>query len=396
MASAITRALTMIYTLCLLTLLTRIQLNLLGRRNYLSSVVSLATPTKEGSKISLENRDDDSMEQDYGNDFETNRKYLTFSWWLLHRGWEQIREQVEEAVNKAFANLSPRDDITFQQLADLILQVRKQVEGATEDERKKRKWLDSLLPPTSEESTILRESASSGATSPEGDDAQTHDFSTVNPSLRRLLDETSDLIESPTFTHVLTLILDAAFSHLVDAKVGAQVFGMPEQAPSLADQFTFTQRVQDVTDEPEPDEWKTKTTKLATPMAIFTRQAHAIGSGGSISNMINEPATDAAGASASAAGESNDYLMAIEAVQDLNAFAAVVYSSNFQFEDFDAPAPEQRPANQETGSFVNIEKPTVAVEDNAALTMVPSTDGAERNLETAWGKALAKEDGQQA
>ena len=34
----------------------------------------------------MENRDDDNYDNMYGNDFETNRKYLTFSWWLLHRG----------------------------------------------------------------------------------------------------------------------------------------------------------------------------------------------------------------------------------------------------------------------------------------------------------------------
>src|SRR5436305_9383736 len=69
MLAAITRAFTLIYTLALLTLLTRIQLNLLGRRSYLSSVVSLATGGVEQSTISLENHDDDNQDQAYGSDF---------------------------------------------------------------------------------------------------------------------------------------------------------------------------------------------------------------------------------------------------------------------------------------------------------------------------------------
>jgi peroxin-3 len=134
--AAISRAFTLIYTLSLLTLLTRIQLNLLGRRNYLASVVSLASPPRQGSKINLENRDDDNFEQAYGNDFETNRKYLSFSWWLLHRGCKEIMEKVTAAVKEVFGPLNPREDITLQKLSELTVLVRKKIEGFTEEDRK--------------------------------------------------------------------------------------------------------------------------------------------------------------------------------------------------------------------------------------------------------------------
>ena len=133
---AITRSFTLIYTLSLLTLLTRIQLNLLGRRNYLSSVVSLASCSPNDASISLENHDDDRAEQSYGNDFETNRKFLTFSWWLLHRGWRKVMEKVEAAVKEVFGPLNPREDISFERLSSLVVEVRKMVEGATEEDRK--------------------------------------------------------------------------------------------------------------------------------------------------------------------------------------------------------------------------------------------------------------------
>ncbi|KAI7554727.1 Peroxin-3, partial [Hortaea werneckii] len=111
--NAITRALTLIYTLSLLTLLTRIQLNLLGRRTYLSSVVAMASPqpAQQSSTISLENKDDDNYENIYGNDFETNRKYLTFSWWLLHRGSKLILERVQAAVKEVFGLVNIREDM---------------------------------------------------------------------------------------------------------------------------------------------------------------------------------------------------------------------------------------------------------------------------------------------
>ena len=124
------------YTVSLLSLLTRIQLNLLGRRNYLSSVVSLASSPQQDHTISLENHDDDNVERAYGNDFETNRKYLTFSWWLLHRGWRDVMALVEDAVKEVFGSVNPREDIALERISSLILNIRKAVEGATPEKRK--------------------------------------------------------------------------------------------------------------------------------------------------------------------------------------------------------------------------------------------------------------------
>lgn len=133
--AAITRSFTLIYVLSLLTVFTRIQLNLLGRRNYLSSVISLATPPENESTISLEDHDDD-LTQTLGNDFDTNRRYLAFSWWLLHRGWKQLLNEVQAAVSEAFGPLNPREDISLSKLSELTVQVRKKVEGSTEEERR--------------------------------------------------------------------------------------------------------------------------------------------------------------------------------------------------------------------------------------------------------------------
>lgn len=124
----------MIYTLALLNIFTRIQLNLLGRRNYLSSVISLAKPVSE-STISLEDHDDD-MTQTLGDDFNTNRRYLAFSWWLLHRGWKEMMERVQPVVEEFFGPLNPRDDISLDKLSELTLEIRKKVEGSTETERR--------------------------------------------------------------------------------------------------------------------------------------------------------------------------------------------------------------------------------------------------------------------
>ncbi|KAI1075425.1 Peroxin-3 [Whalleya microplaca] len=292
--SSITRAFTLVYTLALLTGLTRIQLNLLGRRSYLSSVVSLATGTSH-STISLENNDDDNPDQAYGNDFETNRKYLTFSWWLLNRGWVEIMESVEAAVREVFGHLSPRDLLSFDNFSQLTLEVRKKMEGKTDADGKGSKWLPYLMPPTKMEDFVLKESGVLGDST--ATLTSQVDSSGSSSALRRLLDETADLIESPAFSHVLTLLLDAGFSTLLNKKVLPGAYDISRFNPGSEQQ---QQQVQQPT---------SKVVLLPKILSVLTRQAHVIGN-----------------------GMPNEYLQEMEQVRDLEAFAAVVYSSNWENE----------------------------------------------------------------
>ncbi|OJJ48844.1 hypothetical protein ASPZODRAFT_149834 [Penicilliopsis zonata CBS 506.65] len=272
--SSITRSFTMIYTLSLLTMFTRIQLNLLGRRNYLSSVISLATPPANASAIRLEDHDDE-LAQTFGNDFETNRRYLAFSWWLLHRGWRYLMTEVQAAVTEAFGALSPREDITLEKLSELTLQVRQRVEGDTEEQRR-----------------VLQESGVLGVSDPSSPQTAS--------TLRTLLDETADLIESPSFTQVLTLLNNEGFATLVEQRVAAEAF---RSTSSLRDPETVPQSFSSVATVVPPTGASGLKTKLANVLAVMTRQAHAIGNGS------NPP---------------NDYLVAMEqGVRELEAFAAV-------------------------------------------------------------------------
>lgn len=103
------------------------------------------------------------------------------------------------------------------------------------------------------------------------------------------------------FTHVLTTLLDATFSHLIDGKVRYDAYKLAPLTPRTGPES----RIVEVTD-PDP---LSSSTKLATILAVMTREAHKI-----------------------ANGVPNEYVQAIEAVSELEAFAAVVYSSNFEFE----------------------------------------------------------------
>lgn len=173
------------------------------------------------------------------------------------------------------------------------------------------KWLPYLLPPLDEEDHVLRESGmlksssaaqSASIPSPPSSSAQpsSNHPSASSPStpLRRLLDETSDLIDSPPFTQILTLLLDTTFSHLTDHQIRTDAYKLPSPSSAIP-------RVQEL---PDLDLGLAKA-KLANILAVLTRQAHAIGN-----------------------GVPNRYAQAIEGVKELEAFAAVIYSSHFEFE----------------------------------------------------------------
>jgi peroxin-3 len=367
---AVTRALTLLYTLSLLNILTRIQLNLLGRRTYLSSVV-------------------DNFENFYGNDFETNRKYLTFSWWLLHRGSKQIMEKVAAAVKEVFGAVNIREDITMERLADLIMQVRKKVEGSTDGERRQMRWLSFLLPPQEEEQFVIRQASMPDSDdSPAPETAVTQDPMSadvhITNALRRLLDETSDLIDSPSFSYVLTRLLDAGFSNLVDHHVGLEAF--KNGGVLTAD----SPRITEVTD---------TRCKIAHILPVFCRQAHAIVGVGELDM-------------------GNEYMVAMDQVPDLEAFAAVIYSSNLEYElaegDEEARAAYvEQSAESKQPSFVESqtvaspsepekESPTVGeeiapveVNDELDAERVSETPSApvDAAFESVWKKALAAEDG---
>ncbi|KHN95105.1 Peroxin-3 family protein [Metarhizium album ARSEF 1941] len=343
--SAVTRAFTLMYTLALLTMLTRVQLNLLGRRSYLSSVVALATGSQQAT-ISLENNDDDNPEQAYGSDFDTNRKYLTFSWWLLNKGWIQVMKRVESAVRTVFDGLSPRDLVSFDRFSDLTMEVRKLVEGSTADERRQTDWLTFLLPPRDQEEEVIRQSGILEDNSMQGGAAA----EPSSAALRRLLDETADLIESPSFSHVLTLILDAAFEALVDKKLATEAFDLPCQSPF-----------------PPPESMELRHSKvvlLPKILSVLTRQAHAIGN-----------------------GVPNEYLQEMETVRALESFAAVVYSSNWENEIRDEgimdSAVNMRRGEADSQLIQHLEQ-NKQTSVGESIVMVDSRGG----FEDAWDKAM--------
>ena len=94
----------------------------------------MAIPQRRDSTISLENYEEGQSRN--ATNFETHRNFLAFSWWVLHRGWRELRTVVEAAVKETFGSLSPREEITFAKLSELIIETRKKIEGESEEIRR--------------------------------------------------------------------------------------------------------------------------------------------------------------------------------------------------------------------------------------------------------------------
>lgn len=207
---------------------------------------------------------------------------------------------------------------------------------------------------------------------------ETPSSSQTASTLRHLLDETADLIDSPPFTHVLTLLNNEGFATLVEQKCARGAF-KSESSPQ-----SFTSLAVGGASEVK--------TKLANVLAMMARQAHVIGNGS------NPP---------------NEYLSAMDqGVRELEAFAAVVYSSNL---NVDVLGSGQKPESRQpvlpvadspsSAEPVVVDKEVTSDGENNMIDPNPEeesaepaaeggsaeTVGEESAFEKAWGQAVVEE-----
>ena len=120
--TAVTRTLTTLYSITLLSVFTHIQLSLLGRYKYVHSIIQLERDEEERELFDatsiaslffapsqqildvekLLSEDERSSLWRSGVDAQTERKFLTLSWWILHVGWKDVGERVRRGVEEVF------------------------------------------------------------------------------------------------------------------------------------------------------------------------------------------------------------------------------------------------------------------------------------------------------
>lgn len=105
------------YSITLLTLFTHLQLSLLNRIKYVRSVAQLDVEEQDRDELHAShpgNRFSAALRQWLSDDSkapsgpdstpllgpDSEMKYLTMSWWLLHVGWKDVGERVRRAVEE--------------------------------------------------------------------------------------------------------------------------------------------------------------------------------------------------------------------------------------------------------------------------------------------------------
>lgn len=364
--ASISRTITTLYGIVLLSLQTRVQLNLLGRYAYLTSVTSLSNSDETSSKhhIRIERNDGfDDLDEDgeeereeniqstnanadiltNGIDMQTEKLYLTLSWWFLHRGWQELADLVRSAVEEVFGDVPLKNQLSHTDFITLIQKVRRRVEYessftdgqsqlgtsfASLDVRseyseatttmtsarrrgKRRDFSSILFPPQGQELQVLIDAGALPQSSKVGTIGDLHSLSNTLPAL---LDETRDLVESNDFWRVLKLGLRESFEifeHNLRPSFGLESsqLGTPLQPITKA---SITELPTSTAEQSLPIKMngdhsfvqEGKSIRLASLFPVIARQS---------SLAIN--------------GFPNEYMDALNNVKELRAFCAVIYSS---------------------------------------------------------------------
>ena len=146
---SLVKLVTTIYTLSTLYLLLTLQLNILARRDYLETAIKEAIEKESGSgSISIggvykwiKGKCWNTMEDPISQTDETKQMgrdkityineqgFLSMSWWLLNRGWEQYYQLVENIVSVEFNDLTVRDKVTKQEFEQRLRRVFNDING---------------------------------------------------------------------------------------------------------------------------------------------------------------------------------------------------------------------------------------------------------------------------
>ncbi|XP_007245524.3 peroxisomal biogenesis factor 3 [Astyanax mexicanus] len=174
-----TRSTVAVYSTCMLVVLLRVQLNIIGGYLYLDNSV-----TKNGT-LPLAPP-------------EVQQQYLSSIQHLLGDGLIELITVVKKAVQEVLGPVSLKQTLSLQELEQHVTQIRQLVEdGSGSSRHKALSWY--MMP--DEENTLADQA--SGLTE--------NDITTI-----KLLNETRDMLDSPDFSTVLNTCLSRGFSRFLD------------------------------------------------------------------------------------------------------------------------------------------------------------------------------------
>uniref|UniRef100_U3ILT2 Peroxisomal biogenesis factor 3 n=1 Tax=Anas platyrhynchos platyrhynchos TaxID=8840 RepID=U3ILT2_ANAPP len=177
-----TRSIVAVYSTCMLVVLLRVQLNIIGGYIYLDN----AAVCKNGTTPLAPP--------------EVQQQYLSSIQHLLGDGLTELITIVKQAVHKVFGSISLKHALSLLELEQKLKEIRKVVEHKDSDQSAPYSPLCHYLMPD-EENPLATQAC--GLTE--------RDTATI-----KLLNETRDMLESPDFSTVLSTCLNRGFSQLLD------------------------------------------------------------------------------------------------------------------------------------------------------------------------------------
>lgn len=224
---SLTKLCTIVYTVSSLLLLTRLQLNILARREYLDTAIKVAVEKESVSSSSLlswitsfwkdstqnaESEERKEKEQDTGTlnersktSYINEQAFLSLSWWLLNRGWLQFKSLVEKQISLQFNDLNPRDTLSLDEFGEKLSHVFHAVNQELFTQTESQQFLHKiLLPEPNLEQFVLQQTLDPEALKLLYDD---------NSVLRELLNETTKCVQSTASLIVLESLVNDAFQY---------------------------------------------------------------------------------------------------------------------------------------------------------------------------------------
>lgn len=121
---SLTRFLTLIYSETLLIILLHLQLNIISRKSYLKTALKLASKNQGIRLVDLESEEKkNNIDRDL-----PEQAFLSFTWWLLNRGWIKLKDIVNESVESVFNEINLREETSIEEFGKLIFEVQKNID----------------------------------------------------------------------------------------------------------------------------------------------------------------------------------------------------------------------------------------------------------------------------
>uniref|UniRef100_A0A098M1K3 Peroxisomal biogenesis factor 3 n=1 Tax=Hypsiglena sp. JMG-2014 TaxID=1550645 RepID=A0A098M1K3_9SAUR len=180
-----TRSIVAVYSTCMLVVLLRVQLNIIGGYIYLDN----AAVCKNGTTLLAPP--------------EVQQQYLSSIQHLLGDGLTELISVVKKAVQNVFESVSLKHALSLLELEQKLREIRKLIEQpedpASEETASQSKLCHYMMP--DEENPLA---------------FQANELTEKDVATIKLLNETRDMLESPDFNRVLSSCLNRGFSRLLD------------------------------------------------------------------------------------------------------------------------------------------------------------------------------------